>query len=401
MRYHGNARASPVVMPCMMEHSSTATNQARSLRVLVGDDQHDVLEALRLLLKGEGHRAMTVDSPSALLAAARAGDFDLILMDLNYARDTTSGQEGLDLLASLQAQHNDAPVVVMTAWGSIDLAVEAMRRGASDFIQKPWDNARLLATIDKQIGNARRSRTEIEIARNVQQKLFPHGHAAIGEVQCAGRCAPARDISGDYYDFFDLRDGRAAFVLADVSGKGVPAALLMANLQGCLRSQIEREPNDPAALLHAVNRLFHTSTAPEHFATLFYGEYNTRSHRMRFVNCGHLAPILLGSGRSVARLDSTATVLGAFPQWNCTVGEVDFAPGDTLVLYSDGVTEAGIQNGVEFGDDRLMAVVSSARKDDPEQMIDRILAAAHAFGAGEQGDDKTVVVIRRGPAAGA
>src|SRR5579884_3687159 len=143
------------------------------MRVLVGDDQPDVLEALRLLLKGAGHGAVTVDSPNALLAAARGQPFDLILMDLNYARDTTSGQEGLDLLASLQAQQNAAPVVVMTAWGSIDLAVEAMRRGAADFVQKPWDNTRLLATLDKQAGRSRRARSELEIARNVQQKLFP------------------------------------------------------------------------------------------------------------------------------------------------------------------------------------------------------------------------------------
>src|SRR5260370_24476474 len=113
-----------------------------TMRVLVGDDQQDVLEALRLLLKGAGHRTVTVDSPNALLAAARADDFDLILMDLNYARDTTSGQEGLDLLASLQAQHNAAPIVVMTAWGSIDPAVEAVPRGAAGFVHDACGEAR-------------------------------------------------------------------------------------------------------------------------------------------------------------------------------------------------------------------------------------------------------------------
>jgi DNA-binding NtrC family response regulator len=124
---------------------------ATPYRVLVCDDQPDVLHALQLLLKGEGYEAVTVDSPRALLRAARSGDFDLILADLNYTRDTTSGEEGLDLLAGLESQGNTAPVIVMTAWGSIDLAVEAMRRGARDFVQKPWDNARLLTILRTQV----------------------------------------------------------------------------------------------------------------------------------------------------------------------------------------------------------------------------------------------------------
>jgi len=383
-----------------MEQPSTATKQeVRGLRILVGDDQLDVLEAMRLLLKGAGHRAVTVDSPNALLAAARAENFDLILMDLNYARDTTSGQEGLDLLANLQAQHNAAPIVVMTAWGSIDLAVEAMRRGAVDFVQKPWDNARLLATIDKQVGNVRQARTELEIARNVQQKLFPRSSPSLHGIFYAGRCAPARDISGDYYDFIDLGGSGLGFVVADVSGKGIPAALLMANLQGCLRSQLEREHSDPADMLRSVNRLLHDSTAPEHFATLFFGEYNNDTHRVRYVNCGHLPPMLLRAGGDVELLEPTATVLGAFAVWRCEVGEVTFAPGDLLVLYSDGITEAGIESGQEFGEARLMSILKQARSDEPERIIDKVMSAVREYGPGVQGDDMTVVVVVRQPVA--
>lgn len=128
-------------------------------RVLVADDQTGVLEALRLLLKAEGYIVETATSPAALLKAVERDEFDAALMDLNYARDTTSGQEGLDLVARLQTMDGSLPVVVMTAWGSVDLAVEAMRRGARDFIQKPWDNARLLTTL----------RTQVELARALRQ----------------------------------------------------------------------------------------------------------------------------------------------------------------------------------------------------------------------------------------
>src|SRR5258707_11332043 len=132
-------------------------------RVLIADDQPDVLEALRLLLKGEGYKIESVGSPAAILEAIDGDEFDVVLMDLNYARDTTSGQEGLDLLSQLRSYDSTLPVVVMTAWGSVEVAVEAMRRGARDFVQKPWENARLLTIL----------RTQIELARALrrQQRL--------------------------------------------------------------------------------------------------------------------------------------------------------------------------------------------------------------------------------------
>jgi DNA-binding NtrC family response regulator len=132
-------------------------------RILVADDQPDVLNALRLLLKSEGFRIEMVNSPAAILDALETRDFDAVLMDLNYTRDTTSGQEGLDLLTQIHAHDATLPVVVMTAWGSVDLAVEAMRRGARDFVQKPWENARVLAIL----------RTQVELARSLrrQQRL--------------------------------------------------------------------------------------------------------------------------------------------------------------------------------------------------------------------------------------
>src|SRR5277367_2357079 len=138
------------------------------MRVLVSDDQADVLEAIRLLLKGAGHQAETADSPRAALLAVERGSFDAVVMDMNYSRDTTSGDEGLALLDSLLAREPNRPVIVMTAWSSVDLAVEAMRRGACDFIQKPWDNARMLATIEKQAGRSKERRdakSDLEIAR--------------------------------------------------------------------------------------------------------------------------------------------------------------------------------------------------------------------------------------------
>ncbi len=370
------------------------------LRILVGDDQVDVLEALRLLLKGAGYESVLVDSPQALLRAAGAEPFDLILMDLNYARDTTSGAEGLDLLSSLESQKNSAPIIVMTAWGNVELAVEAMRRGACDFVQKPWDNARLLGTIRKQAGEAvarmkadRQVKSELEIARNVQQKLFPGQTRHLPSIDYAGQCVPAREVSGDYYDFLDIGDSGLGFVLADVSGKGVAAALLMANLQACFRSQSQDALRQPASMLKAVNKLFCESTPPEHYATLFFGNYDDRSRRLRYVNCGHLPPILMRANGTVDRLEPTATVLGVFANWSSEEGTVDLAPGDTLVLFSDGVTEAGVETEAEFGEDGLLRVIRENHSGKAEALVESIINAV----AGEKEDDVTVVAIRSSP----
>jgi sigma-B regulation protein RsbU (phosphoserine phosphatase) len=372
---------------------------ARAYRVLICDDQPDVLHALQLLLKSEAYEAITVDSPRALLAKARSDEFDLILADLNYTRDTTSGEEGLDLLAGLESQGNTAPVIVMTAWGSIDLAVEAMRRGACDFVQKPWDNERVLAAIRKQADSDRRRKSELEIAATVQQKLFPRAARPMRTIDYAGHCVAAQGVGGDYYDFLDLGTN-LGFVLADVSGKGIPAALLMANLQACFRTQAASGVCTPAELLAAVHRHFYSSTASDRFATLFFGSYDDRARRMRYVNCGHCAPLLLRRGGELIRLEATAPMLGAFQEWSCAEAEVSLNAGDTLLLYSDGVTEAANATGDEFGEDRLVRLLrENGALKAPAAMGDlarEIVRTLSAFSGASRTDDITVVAIRGG-----
>lgn len=370
------------------------------LNILVGDDQPDVLEALRLLLKGAGHRPTLADSPHAVLKAAQAQRFDAILMDLNYARDTTSGQEGLDLLNQLHENRITAPVVVMTAWGSVDLAVAAMQRGASDFVQKPWDNARLLATMEKQSSQARerqeaerQARSEIEIARNVQQKLFPQATREIDGLEYAGLCVPARDVSGDYYDFFDSGDTNLSFVLADVSGKGIAAALLMANLQAAFRSQCELGRTGPSDVIPVVHKQFYASTTPEHYATLFYASYNGRDHTLRYVNCGHLPPVLLRATGVVERLEATATVLGLFAGWTGEERSVKLNAGDALMLFSDGVTEAGFESDADFGDARVIELSRSFSNLPIRECVERISDEVQRHSP-VPSDDRTLVALR-------
>jgi phosphoserine phosphatase RsbU/P len=374
--------------------SSAMDVQVKPYRVLVCDDQADVLEALRLLLKGQGWQAVAVDSPQALMHKVRSEIFDLILVDLNYTRDTTSGAEGMDLLSSLEKQGNHTPVMVMTAWSSFDLAVEAMRRGACDFIQKPWDNDRLVAAIQKQAESERRKRSELEIAANVQQKLFPRKLRLMRTVDYAGQCLPAREVGGDYYDFLEITDHSLGFVLADVSGKGVPAALLMANLQASFRNQPPGALLRPSDVLAAVNRHFFDSTAAERFATLFFGIYDDGTRRIRYVNCAHVSPFLLRASGEMVKLDATATMLGAFQMWKCREASVDLGRGDTLLICSDGVTEAGIEHGDEFGDDRLEQVLRASVGIPAAELVQKVIDEVSRFSGAARGDDVTVVALR-------
>lgn len=364
------------------------------MRILVSDDQVDVLEAIRLLLKGAGYQAETADSPQAVLKTVDFKPFDVILIDMNYSRDTTSGEEGLDLLAKLLERDNGTPVIVMTAWGSLDLAVEAMRRGASDFVQKPWDNAKLLATIEKQASKSRarrERRSELEIAHHVQQRLLPQKTQSLRTIGYAARCQPAREVGGDYFDFLSLGAGQLGLLLADVSGKGIAAALLTANLQASFRSQLDLAIRDPRALLASVNKLFYESTPSEYFATAFFAEYSDVTRELRWVNCGHPAALLIRADGAVEKLEATALPLGVFPQMTPEEKTAQLEPGCALVMYSDGVIEAGVDGGEEFGEDRLADVLRSRRGAHAEQLIEHIVEAVNQHGA--PSDDLTLVAV--------
>lgn len=257
------------------------------------------------------------------------------------------------------------------------------------------DNMRLAGEIAERMETERRAAREMEIAREVQGRLLPQQPPELKTLECAAKCIQARSVGGDYYDFLDLGPGRVGFVLADVSGKGVHAALLMANLQAHLRSQSGIAPGDPALVLGRVNRLMWKSTGVQHFATLFLGIYDDSSRRLAYVNCGHNPPMLSHGDGSVERLEATATVIGAFERWDCSVGETAIAAGDVLAVFSDGVSEAAGVDDEEFGEARLLDEIASRREMGPGEIIDGILSAVERFcGAGVQSDDLTLLVLR-------
>jgi sigma-B regulation protein RsbU (phosphoserine phosphatase) len=366
-----------------------------SPRVLVADDHEHVRVALELLLRSEGFEVTTVDSPAGVLAALDERAYDAALVDLNYTRDTTSGSEGLDLVRRAHAAHPHVALLVMTAWGTLELAVAAMKRGARDFVLKPWDNAALVRTLQAQARSVPRSPLqELDLARRVQAELLPHREPVLRTLELAACCVQAGAVGGDAYDFLDLGPGLTGITLADASGRGVSAALLMANLIGCLRSEARRPGAEPAATLRAVNAQFFASTAPEHYATLFFGLYDEASRGLRYVNCGHNPPLLRRAGGRVERLSSTAPVLGLFAEWSCEVAELTLLPGDALAIYSDGLSDAESPADEAFGEARIEAELQAGARLSAPALRDALLDAVARFAGDEHDDDRTLIVAR-------
>jgi len=367
-------------------------------RTLIADDQPDVLEALHLLLKREGYQIETVNSPKAVLERLHSREYDVLLMDLNYALDTSSGQEGLDLLARVQRLDNTLPVVVMTAWGSIPLAVEAMRRGARDFVEKPWDNLQLLSTLRAQIESrtgrrvgAARASGEIEEASVTQRGLLPREIPQFPGYDISAAWRPAGAVSGDYLDVLKLNPNNLALCVADVIGKGVPAALLMSNVQAAVHA-LAGEMLPTGELCGRINRIVAGNLGSGKFITFFYGVLDGAARRFSYTNAGHCEPILVRQSGECVRVNHGGVVLGVFPDWSYQEGHVDLAPGDRLALFTDGITEISDAQGEEFGEERLMEVLKVHRHLNAEAMQQRVMAAISEFSGGNFQDDATLIV---------
>jgi sigma-B regulation protein RsbU (phosphoserine phosphatase) len=378
-------------------------------RALIADDDADILTALRLLLANDGYELETVSSPAALLAALERSQFDVVLMDLNYARDTTSGREGIDLISRIHALDPVLPIVVMTGWGTVDLAVEAMRRGVRDFVQKPWDNARLLQTLNKQVKLARARRSaqhrlaetrksqaqfkrELIEARELQENLLANANSTIEGLQVATKWQPATTVGGDYIAVFNLDNEHAAVCVADVVGKGLPAALLMSNFQAALTS-FAPEHLSPAEVSTRINDLLYANIPLHKFITAFYGVIDIPHRTLAFTNAGHNPPLLARSSGECVRLEAGGSVLGAFPRAVFAEEQIQLRPGDRLLLFTDGLTEALDQNDEQFGDERLLELLCAHRDQSAEDLKEILFNAAGAFCENVFRDDAALMVI--------
>jgi serine phosphatase RsbU (regulator of sigma subunit) len=271
----------------------------------------------------------------------------------------------------------DGNSFALTGFDEVSREIEVQRRVAADKLEAE-----------------RRAVYELEIAKQVQARLFPQALPPIKTLEFAGMCIQARQVGGDYFDFLDLGEERFVLVTGDIAGKGMAAALLMANLQANIRTQCEMTWNRPRQLLRSVNQVFHRNSTESTYATLFFAEYDDRQRRLRYANCGHLPALLLRSDNTLERLESTATVLGLFPEWDCMTEERTLYAGDTLAIYTDGVTEAFNEAGEEFGEERLVDSLRRHGHLSPRDIVSAMVDEVRRFSPQEQSDDITLTVAR-------
>jgi phosphoserine phosphatase RsbU/P len=375
----------------------TDTNEQS--RILIAEDQEHVREALAMLLRSQGYSVLLSSSPQEALNSAGQQTIDLALVDMNYRRDSTSGVEGLNLIESLRQLDNTLPVVALTAWGNVDLAVNAMKSGASDFVEKPWRNDSLLEKVESLTRRGREVRStrrvaeyEQQDAQQVQMRIVPRRHIIAGDVELFGESVPAGTVGGDYFGAWQASPESLHFCVADVSGKGTPGALIAAMLHASL-SSLAASDGGAEKIVNEVEYILREQLGGEHYVTLFYGVLDVATRSLEYVNAGHCPPVLLRTGSAVEVLDSTRPVLGLLKHQAARAARVGLRPGDKLALYTDGVTEAADTAGDEFGTERLMSTLRSEGFSNLQELHTRVLTNVRTHANAKLADDATLVLI--------
>ena len=385
-----------------------------AVKILSVDDELD-LEVLltqyfrRQIRKGEYEFAFAHNGLEALQKLLETPDFDIILSDINMPE-----MDGLTLLAKVNELKNPAMKCIMvSAYGDMDNIRSAMNKGAFDFATKPIDLDDLSRTIEKAIEQVRYIResqqehnqlesikNDLAIAGEIQQTILPRSFPPFPEltevVDIYASMTPAKDVGGDFYDFFQIDDERIGLVIADVSGKGVPASLFMAVSRTLLRATALRGVSSAECLTYA-NKLLCKESLDSMFVTVFYGIYHYKTGMMDYTNAGHNPPYLLRGGRTVECLPVASNfVVGVFDDIEFESNTLTFGIGDTLLLYTDGVTEAFNDKREQFSESNLQDILASMHESSSaKEVVTSVLQSVKTFsGDYPQSDDITSALIK-------
>ena len=386
-----------------------------AVKILSVDDELD-LEVLltqyfrRQIRKGEYEFAFSHNGLEALQKLLETPDFDIILSDINMPE-----MDGLTLLAKVNELKNPAMKCIMvSAYGDMDNIRSAMNKGAFDFATKPIDLDDLSRTIEKAIEQVRYIResqqehnqlesikNDLAIAGEIQQTILPRSFPPFPEltevVDIYASMTPAKDVGGDFYDFFQIDDERIGLVIADVSGKGVPASLFMAVSRTLLRATALRGVSSAECLTYA-NKLLCKESLDSMFVTVFYGIYHYKTGMMDYTNAGHNPPYLLRGGRTVECLPVASNfVVGVFDDIEFESNTLTFGIGDTLLLYTDGVTEAFNDKREQFSESNLQDILASMHESSSaKEVVTSVLQSVKTFsGDYPQSDDITLLSLQR------
>ena len=372
-------------------------------RILIVEDDPAVLRGLKDNLTFESYDVLTASNGELAYRLIHDERPDLVLMDVMLP-----GMWGSELCRRVRAEGITTPIVMLTAKTEESDRVLGLDLGADDYVSKPFGIRELSARIRSILRNRRealgehgRLTRELQSAADVQRTLFPRARPNLRTLDCAGICRPASAVGGDYFDYLPVGGGRVALVLADIAGKGMPAALRMASLHGLIRAQAAELGTRLTDLLANMNALLYQESGRSSYATLFYGVYDDETQVLHYVNAGHPRPIVINRAATdiVVSLDATCPPVGMFESISSETHQIQLSAGDWLIVYSDGVTEATNARGEEFGRDGLVDAVSRVERAGAPAMCDAVLeSVAQHQGAAPPHDDVTVLAARVGAA---
>ena len=383
--------------------------------ILAVDDDIDILELVQMSLTAEGFDVITANDGMSALEKAKAYSPDLILLDLMMPV-----MDGFEVIGKLRAepQTRTIPVIMLTARAQTHERVQGLNAGADDYVTKPFDLDELTARIEAVLGRTRPTKyinplistmgdwfteegveqlaAHLETAAVIQQNLIPKKAPDLPGFEIAGLLRSSMTVSGDFYDFIPLEDNQLGIAIADVRGKGIPAALLMVMIRTILRL-ICREEVSPAAVLKRINDLLAIDTDPDLFATMVYGILDSAAMTFTYSSAGHCYPLhLKNGGTEVDELEVGGMILGTFDYAVFESETISLVPGDEILLYTDGVTETERKSDETFyGEERLSALLQSNSDQPTEMFCQTIETALFDFsGTDHRDDDVTIVVIK-------
>ena len=382
---------------------------ANKKKILVVDDEPDleplILQRMRRnIRRGEYEFVFARDGIEALEKLAEDKEIDMVVSDINMPR-----MDGLTLLQQIQEVSPDIRAIIISAYGDMENIRTAMNRGAFDFVTKPLDFQDLRLTIQRTLQHleewrdALQSRdqlvalqNELDVANNIQQSVLPASFPEDADYQIFGSMKPARNVGGDFFDVQILRDGKIGLVIADVSDKGMPAALFMMSSRMLLKGAGQRFER-PGDALEEVNNLLDAENEAAMFVTLFYAIYNTSTSEFHYANGGHNEPIIVHPDGSTTIIPPTGgTALGIIPGIEYGENTIKLESGDTVILYTDGITEAFNAEGELFGLDQLCEIFRDKQPQSAEEASQIVFEAVDKFAGEEpQSDDQACLVFRR------
>lgn len=367
-------------------------------RILVVEDDPAILRGLTDNLRFEAHEVLTATDGVTACQLIHAESPDLVVLDLMLPQ-----LNGFEVCRKVRGEGVTTPIVILTAQAEEADRVMGLDLGANDYVTKPFSVRELLARIrgllrhEEERGAERKLfDQEIRVASEVQQRLFPHARPPMATLDYAGRCLPARGVSGDYYDFLALAPAKLGLVLADVAGKGIPAALLMASLHAGVHTHVRQHGHCCDEMLRRLNSLLYEATSSERYATLFYALYDDATRLLTYANAGHPPPLVVRRSAQLSiSLDAATLPIGLFPELAARQEQVQLATGDWLLIFSDGLTEAWDLADNQFGSERLLEVVNHNLEQSASGMLEAIFEELARHGSGRaQYDDTTLIVAR-------